>query len=366
VSDMRRVAVLGAGHGGAATAADLTLRGFEVRLHGRREAALAPLRGGITVRGAREGTAVPALITTDLAAAVAGADLVILVVPAVAHAPYARGLAPLLGPETVVMLNPGHTGGSLHFAAELRGAGARALPPLCESVTLTYICRMEGPATVGIYRETTRLRFAALPASRTAELVRRLRPLFANLVPAASVLETGLMNINAVIHPAGVLMNAGWTEFTGGGFLFYRESITPAVARVIEAVDAERLAVAARLGLSLPAFIDFFCDAGLTTEAARRSRSVHRAMLESAANASIKAPPSLDHRYVHEDVGSGLVPMSELGRLVGAPTPTMDALVTLASTAQGRDYRAEGLTLARLGLGGLTPAQLLARVTRGE
>jgi opine dehydrogenase len=360
--DITRVAVLGAGHGGAAAAADLTLRGFEVRLHGRRAERLAPLRDGITLRGARSGIAKPALVTTDLAAAVDGADLVMLVVPAVAHERYARGLAPLLTPDTIVMLNPGHTGGSLHFATELRAAGARVLPQLCESVTLTYICRMEGPATVAIYRETTRLRFAALPASRTAQVVGRLQPLFSNLTPASSVLETGLMNINAVIHPAGVMMNTGWTEFTRGDFLFYRESITEAVARVIEAVDGERLAVAARLGLSLPAFIDFFCDAGLTTEEARRSRSVHRAMRESAANATIKAPPSLDHRYVHEDVGSGLVPMSELGRLVGIPTPAMDSLITLASLAQARDYRADGLTLARLGVAGLTADGLLRRV----
>jgi opine dehydrogenase len=85
-------------------------------------------------------------------------------------------------------------------------------------------------------------------------------------------------------------------------------------------------------------------------------------MRESAANATIKAPPSLDHRYVHEDVGSGLVPMSELGRLVGIPTPAMDSLITLASLAQARDYRADGLTLARLGVAGLTADGLLRRV----
>ena len=358
---IRTVAILGAGHGGAAAAADLTLRGFEVRLQARRAAALDTLRGGITLTGAKTGTATPAMLTTELAAAVAGADLVMLVVPAVAHEGYAHALAPLLRPEQVVMLNPGHTGGSLHFAASLRAAGA---PPvtLCESVTLAYICRMEGPATVGVYRETTTLRFAALPATRTAELAARLRPLFANLTPVDSVLATGLMNINAVIHPPGMVMNAGWVEHTEGNYFFYRESITPSVARVIEAVDAERLQLSAALGLSLPAFIDYFCAAGLTTEAARASRSVHRAMLESGPNRTIKAPASLDHRYVNEDVGYGLVPMSELARLAGVATPTMDSLITLAGIARQRDYRREGLTLARMGLDGLKPAEVLRHV----
>ncbi|MFQ5912090.1 MAG: NAD/NADP octopine/nopaline dehydrogenase family protein [Nitrospinota bacterium] len=359
--EVRKVAVLGAGHGGCAAAAVLTLRGYEVRMHSRSEGRLAPLRSGISVRGEYQGRPIPALLTTDLASAVSGADLVMLVVPSVAHEGYARALAPVLRPEQVVYLNPGHTGGGFHFAAELRAAGGSDAP-LCESVTLTYICRMEGEATVAVYRETTNLRFAALPAGRTEELTQRLRPLFPNLRPASNVLETGFMNINAVIHPPGVLMNAGWIEFTGGDVLFYKESITPAVARVIEEVDAERLAVAGRLGLRLPAFIDYFCEAGLTTEAARRSRSVYRAMQESGPNRTIKSPSSLDHRYVHEDVGYGLMPMSEFGRLVGVSTPAMDSLITLASIAQNKDYRREGLTLARMGVEGLSPEELLASV----
>src|SRR5208337_3547576 len=95
---IRTVAVLGAGHGGCAAAADLGRRGFEVRLHARSAERLAPLRqrGGIDVRGAQQGHVDVALMTTDVAAAVSGADLIMLVVPSVAHEPYARALAPLL------------------------------------------------------------------------------------------------------------------------------------------------------------------------------------------------------------------------------------------------------------------------------
>ncbi len=362
MSEIRKVAVLGAGHGGCAAAAVLTLRGYEVRMHSRSEARLAPLKGGITVQGEYQGVAKPALLTTNLTDVVSGADLVMLAVPSVAHEGYARALAPILKEEQVVYLNPGHTGGGLHFAAELRALAGPPVP-LCESVTLTYICRMEGDATVGVYRETTNLRFAALPGDRTQELADRLHPLFPNLCPASNVLETGFMNINAVIHPPGMLMNAGWIEFTGGDILFYKESITPSVARVIEAVDDERLAVAEKLGLELPAFIDYFCEAGLTSEAARQSRSVYQAMQESRPNKTIKSPSSLDHRYVHEDVGYGLTPMSEFGRLVGVPTPAMDSMVTLASIAQDKDYRGEGLRLTRMGVEGLSPKALLASVS---
>lgn len=356
---IEKVAVLGAGNGGCAVAAVLTLRGCEVRLYSHTEGRLAPLRQGITLCHAYEGVARPSLMTTDLDRAVQGADLVMLVVPAVAHEEYARHLARVLDPDQIVFLNPGHTGGGLHFANELRKWGGPSVP-LCESVTLTYICRMEGDATVGVYRETENLRFAALPARKTGELIEKLYPLFPNLRPAVNVFETGLMNINAVIHPPGMLMNAGWIEFLKGEFLFYKESITPAVARVIEQVDAERLSLSRALGLQLPSFIDYFCEAGLTTEGARQTGSVYRAMQESEANRSIRSPSSLNHRYVDEDVGYGLVPMSQLGGLLDVETPAMDSLIVLASIARQKDYAKEGLTIDRMGVSGLSTGKILA------
>jgi opine dehydrogenase len=174
------------------------------------------------------------------------------------------------------------------------------------------------------------------------------------------------MNINAVIHPPGMLMNTGWIEYKNGDFLFYKEGITPAVARVIEAVDRERLAIGSKFNLLLPTFIDYFCEAGLTSEAARQSRSVYRAMQESHPNRTIKSPPSLNHRYLHEDVGYGLVPMVEFGRLANISTPTMESLITLSSIAQGVDYCREGLTLQQMNLEGLSIEELLKVVTEGN
>src|SRR5262245_5497128 len=261
------VAILGAGHGGCAAAADLTRRGFRVRLHARNAARLAPLRerGGVEARGVQEGFVPLSVLTTDVAEALDGTDLIMLVVPSVAHAHYTGVLAPLLRPDRPVFLNPGHTGGGLHFVHELRRAGYRDALQTCETVTLTYICRMEGPATVGIYSYVRRLRFAVLPGRVAVPLYERVRPLYPEIVPASSVLETGLANMNAVFHPPGMLMNAGWVESTAGGFRFYREGITEAVGRVVAEVDAERVAIARALGVPARSFLDTFFEAGLTT-----------------------------------------------------------------------------------------------------
>lgn len=365
---IRSVAVMGAGHGGYAAAADLTCRGFEVRLHARREESLEPIRanGGIDSHGIFEGRETPALLTTDIAEAVAGADLVMLVVPSVAHGWYAERLAGVLEAGTPVFLNPGHTGGSLHFRAEVRRAGHTFPLDICETVTLTYICRIEVPARVGIYSYTRSLMFAALPGSATGRLHAAISPLFPEIRPASSVLETGLANINAVFHPPGMLLNAARIEATGGNFLFYRQGVTDAVGRTAAAIDAERLAVARALGVPARPFLAMFHKAGLTTRAAMESGSISRACRESAPNATLKSPPSLDHRYVHEDVGYGLVPIAALGRLAGVETPTIDSHIALLSAATGIDYATEGLTLERMGIAGLEPAALRRLVQEGE
>jgi opine dehydrogenase len=358
---VRTVAILGAGHGGCAAAADLTLRGFRVRLHARNAERLAPLRarGGIEAHGVQQGFATPEVMTTDLAEAIRGAELIMLVVPSVAHSFYAQALASLLDGSVPVMLNPGHTGGGLHFLADLRAAGYAGPLPLCETVSLTYITRMEGPAKVGIYSYAKRLRFAALPARRTAELFALVQPLYPGIQAASSALESALGNVNAVFHPPGMLMNAGWIESTRGDFLFYNQGITPGVARATAAVDAERMAVAAALGVPAISFLQTFYEFGATTAEAYASGDIARACRESAPNATIKSPPSLDDRYIHEDVGTGLVPMAALGRLAGVPTPTMDALIHLASLLLGVDFNQTGLTLEKLGAAGMTPQALL-------
>lgn len=364
---VRTVAVLGAGHGGCAAAADLMLRGFAVRLHARSAGRLAPLRerGGIEARGVQEGFVTPQVMTTDVREAIAGADLIMLVVPSIAHSHYATELAPLLDGNVPVMLNPGHTGGGLHFLSDIRKAGYKGPLPLCETVSLTYITRMEGPAKVGIYSYAKQLRFAALPATRTDELFALVQPLYPGIRKASTALESALGNVNAVFHPPGMLMNAGWIESTGGNFLFYCEGITPAVGRVTAAVDEERLAIAKALGVPAISFLQTFYEFGSTSQAAYESGDISRACVESAPNATIKSPKSLDDRYIHEDVGTGLVPMAALGRLAGVPTPTMDALIHLASLALGQDFNQTGLTLEKLGVAGMTPQQLLRFVGEG-
>ncbi len=163
------VAVLGASHGGFTTAADLALAGHSVRLWSRTAQALGALAKDPTIALTAEGRAGAARLTratTDLAEALAGAEIVIAAIPATGHDDLARSLAPHVDDRQIILLTPG-TLGSYAMARALAKAGA-ALPfALAETGTLPYLTRKTGPAAVSAPVRAANLPIGVFPGSRT-------------------------------------------------------------------------------------------------------------------------------------------------------------------------------------------------------
>jgi opine dehydrogenase len=362
---IRTVAILGAGAGGCAATADLVRRGCTVRMYSRNESTIAPIaeRGGVEYEGTiGEGFAPIEFATTDLARVMSGADLVMLVVPTHGHEAMAAAIAPHLKPEQLLFLAPGHTLALVPSALSKHGVKR---PVHCESGTLPYICRKPTPVRVRVTKASEHIVFGVFPAVEAPAIVERIRPLFPAIKPGANILETVFPYTNAIHHPPAMLCNVGRIEATGGDYYHYYDGITPAVGRLIDALDRERLAVAAALGAKADRFVDYFFRAGYTTAAARDSGLAYEVFHQSEPDRWIRAPGTIDHRFFNEDVPYGLVLLAELGRAAGVSTPTADHVIHLASVAAGRDFRAVGLTLARMGLGGIGRDALLAYVTRG-
>ena len=364
---MRTVAVLGGGNGAHAAAADLTLKGFRVNLFSLFQQELDPVRrqGGIRLIDERSERLVPIHHTCDaIGEAIEGAEVILVVVPALAHAAYADACAPYLRNGHLVVLNPGSTGGALAFRKVLREKGVQADVPLGETNTLTYICRLLEPGAVKV-SVRTKTQFAVLPGERTGEWFSVFRELFPGSTERKNVLETSLTNFNSVMHPPGMIMNAGWIEFTKGNFSYYCEGTTHAVARVIEEIDRERMALCVKVDYATERFLDFFYKAGSTSEKALKSGSVYSALQESEPNRFIRAPENLRYRYLTEDVPYGIVPMAHLGRMLDSPTPIIDALIALASLINGTNYLQTGWTLEAMGIQGMSRNQLLDYLRKG-
>ncbi|HEX5498309.1 MAG TPA: NAD/NADP octopine/nopaline dehydrogenase family protein, partial [Thermomicrobiales bacterium] len=215
--------------------------------------------------------------------------------------------------------------------------------------------RKTGPNRAVIWGTVSRLGVGVFPASQTDEAMPVIRALFPGAVAYGDVLEAGLSALNPIVHPPGVLLNAGRIERSRGEFWFYEEGVTPGVARAIEALDAERLRLGAALGLQLTPVGEAFHAAGFGP-----AGDLWAVINGSRMLTALRAPGSLDTRWLTEDIPYGLATWAALADQVGVDTPLMDALVTMASAVLGRDFRTETRTPADLGLAGLDAGDIAA------
>lgn len=357
-----KIAVIGGGNGARAFAGHLALKGAQVRLASSFPEELAGIAaaGGVTLEGVLSGFGPVEVVGADFARALADAALVMVVVPAFAHRAVAQALAPHLVDGQTVVLNPGRTGGALEFAHVLRESGCRAQVHLAETQTLLYACRAVGASGVSIKGIKNAVTLAAFPAAQTPAVLAALAPYFPQFQAAPTVLDTSLMNVGAVFHPTTVLLNAGRVE-AGEDFEFYRDGMTPGVVAVLERIDAERVAVARKLGARV-----LTAQEWLAAAYGAQGATLRAALLSNPAYQGIKAPTSLRVRYLLEDLPTGLVPIASLGEVAGVPTPTCRAVVELGNAALGEDFWQSGRTAANLGLTGLNHAGLLTYLKTGR
>jgi opine dehydrogenase len=360
------VAIIGAGIGGCYLLAQLGLAGFKIRLHDIDPSKLSEIRerGGVAIEGAQGGFAAVELVTSDLAAAVDGAGIIIVVTGANAQAVVAQSLAPVLRNGQVILLIQGNTGGSLIARRVLDGAGCAADIEIAEMDNYPYSCWRLSSTRIRPIVTKRWLQIATFPGNRIGAVFARLSPLFPQAVAAPNIFYTGFTNANAMLHVANCVANAGRIE-SGEIYRFYADGVTPAVARLYEAINAERVAVAAALGASVPTLADWFDRVYGVRERTPRA-TCHRLTYDSdGPYQATGTPKSLDHKFITEDVPTGLVPMSALGRAAAVPTPTMDALVEIVRSMTGTDFAAEGRTIERLGLSGLDVPQIRKIVDEG-
>ena len=358
------VTVLGSGAGGCAVAFDFASHGHSVRLFDFDQfpatiAAVAE-RGGIDATGGLLGFAPISYSGHDIERALDDAVLVVAVGPAYSTKPFAEVCRPHLRAGQLVLVCPSSCGGAIEFKRALGLDMRDTSIPIADTSTLPYAVRITAPAEIHVYVKLKGgLLLATVPAADTMRVLAEVGDVYPAMRPAVNVLHTSLQNANPMIHPAISMCSAAQIERTGGDLLFYEEGCTPGVARLMEAVDSERVALGAALGLSIARDPDVGFDQGYMSE-----KTYYPGYMTAPGFRGIKAQPQLDHRYFNEDAGYGLVFMRDLGRQLGVPTPTMDAVLTIVSAMMGRAYVAEGKrTMKQLGLDGLSAAGLVGLVS---
>ncbi len=338
------------------------------RLHDRDDSRLVAIRerGGIEVEreGSPDAFAAIERATQDLAAAVAGADIVAVCTGGTYQEGAARDLAPLLHDGQIVLLIQGNTGGALVVHRALDAAGCTAHVDIAEMDNYPYSCWRLGPARIRPIVRKRWLQIASFPGNRSGPVFARLAPLFPHAVAAETIAATGFTNANAMLHVANCVANAGRID-DGGTYKFYAEGVTPSVARLYQAINAERVAIAAALGAAVPTLEDWFARVyGVRGATLGETCRLLTANSDGPYQAT-GTPKSFAHKYIAEDVPVGLMPMSALGAAAGVPTPAIDAVIRLACVMAGTEFAAEARTLDRLGLAGMDAAQLRRTFAEG-
>jgi opine dehydrogenase len=341
-----RIAVLGGGHGAYAAAADLTELGHTVRWWRRDHAAFAPILDAgtlelIDLQGTRPVKI--AQVGAGMAEALADAELIVIPCPAFAQADIARAMAAHLRDGQVIFLPPGSFG-SLAMMQILRAAGCTARVLFAETGTLPYLCRKHGPRTVAITMRAVRLPTGVFPARDSAEALACLRQAFPSVQPVEDALSGALMNAGPIIHPPLILMNAGPLEHFQRWDI-HNEGTQPAIRRVTDRLDAERIAVREALGYKpyhFPLRDHYTGDRWMYGDA-------HQRLTESGDwRERIELTT---HRYMREDVQYGLALLVSLAAWSGVAAPLARGLLALGSAICGEDFEADGpRTLRALGL----------------
>lgn len=362
-----KIAVLGGGRGGLATAGHLLLKGFAVNLFSFFDSELEPVRTrqGIELTGVVKGFAMPDLVTTSIDRAVADADVVLSVFPALAHRTLAALLAPCLRDGQMVVLSPGRTGGAIEFAQTARAYALRARITLVEAQTFIYATESRGPASVEVMAVKRKVRVAALPALHTPKALEVLNQIYPEYAAAQNVLETSLNNIGAVVHPAPMLLSIGALERAAAGenLSYYKDLLTPSICElVLEKIDGEKVAVAKAFGLDAQSAVEWYHETyGVP------GNTIYEVLRNNEPYSGYACPKHLlSDNHVLDEVPNSLVPIASLGDVVNVPTPTIRAIVDLACQICGIDFWSQGRTVARLGLGGLNPEQLIEFVEQRE
>ncbi|MHA2363071.1 MAG: NAD/NADP octopine/nopaline dehydrogenase family protein [Candidatus Hodarchaeales archaeon] len=357
------ISILGAGNGGLAFAAYAKEKGFQVKIWNRSKNRIKSIKKnkGITSHGLLEGHYVIDTTTNSLKEAIKESKLIMVVTTANAHRSLAEKIAPLLDSDQIVILNPGRTGGALEVSNSIKNNDGPYKPKVVEAQSLLFVSRSPKPGFVNITGLKKKLPVASFPAYDIDECLPLLNQINSSFCEAETVLHTSFSNIGAIFHPAPLLLNVARCENPKISYRHYIDGVTPSVANFLEKMDQERINVANAYGVTAISL-----EKWLHTVYGSKGKNLLERIHYTKQYRDVLAPITLKCRYIFEEIPTGLVPISFLGKAVDTPTPHIDVIIKLANYMLNTNYIECGRTLESMGISEIPPHMLKDYVTYEE
>ncbi|MCC7485993.1 MAG: NAD/NADP octopine/nopaline dehydrogenase family protein [Burkholderiales bacterium] len=367
---MSKVAVIGntARAIGAVCASDLALAGHEVRyaVFPEQKDQLAAVRkaGGFTVEGearhlvsGKTGFAKLDRICDTTAEALQDAGAVLIEVDIGRLEEKFRPMIPEFARGAVVHVQSHGYWPAARLTPLLRRAGREDVL-VTEAPAPTHAARIEG-TVVSAKGLRKGIRIATVPASRSPRALAALQPLFPDFAAASSVLQTGLENLNLIVHPAMVLPNVGAMDrakLEGRKFGFYQEGVVPAAGVLGDALDAERRLVCEAYGV-----VHTPMALAIEQYYGYRSSTFYEAMQNPVYRSLPPFHPDIWRAWSSDDLPYAIVPCVELAEQAGIKVPLHRAFAEILGVLLGVDAWRCGPSLADMDLAG-SPQAVRERV----
>lgn len=345
---MKKITIIGCGHGGQALAVDLVNRGYQVSMYAdaHHQGGLAAIKQqkGIHSKGEIQGFFPIAKATTNAQEAIKGSEYIFIVLPSFAHESTFINILPFIKDgQKIITLAANFA--SLVYKRLLDKTHKHKKIDLIDVGTLPYVCRSDNQGNVEVISIKKQITVASLPGNVLPDIYHDLQALFSSkLMMYQDVLSLGLNITSGITHPVITLLNAG--RLGKDSFYFYKEGISPNIADILERMDQERLQIAKALGLDSYTYLEL-----MQQHYGIKYDRIYDFFTQSKPhNALPLCPPSTQHRYITQDVANLLVPWFNLAQIAGVQVPVINNVINMASLINQTNYMRYGSDLLHLGL----------------
>ncbi len=304
----------------------------------------------------------------NLGPAVESADIIRVVLPSHVHHNIVDKMSEHLGKkEQILLLEPGRTGGALEAYNILRRKDVDLEKvTVAEADTFVYTSRKmrkNAARIIGIKQDVS---IAAIPSERSYKVVEVLKD---NLYPQftvandGSVLYTSFNNMGAVFHATLMPLLAGLTDMVK----IYRQGQMPVHLNI----EFYRTAVNESVGKILEAAdkerIAVANAYGANVLNAREwleetydvsGIDLQEALSNCEAYKGILLPETVNVRYIFEDCRTSALPIALLGEKAQSSCPILYSSVIMGGALLEKDFTKDGRTLERMGVADLTIEQI--------
>lgn len=345
-----KITIVGAGNGGSALAADLSIKGHIItllktsdKLHNEHFDKLIKTNGTIIFKDLDEEhiTKINTVTTSFEKAFQDEPELVILFIQTNYHEEIIKKMSPYLKDGQVILTQPGYLS-TAYF--EKYCDGLKLI--IVEAESSPIDCRIVKPGVIKVLFKNVRNPIGIYPNKFKDKTMEVLEELQYNFTPLDSVVEAALHNPNLIVHTVGAIMSIPRIEYAGNDYWMYKEVFTPSVWKLVEKLDAEKMEILSGLNISPVSYVEA-CKFRNSDDLSVDAKKV---FFEYAKNDSPSGPTVSNSRYITEDVPEGLVLLESLGEVLDINTPICSSLINVASACMGVDYREIGRTVDRLDL----------------